>query len=170
MNMKGHILTALREQLNHWEELLVSLSDEQITAPLVPSHWSTKDVMAHLWAWQQRTIARLEAARLNREPVFPIWLQGVDPDSEEFTDQVNGWIYETYKGLPWPEVHRNWRAGYMRFIESGDAISERDLLAQGKYVWLGGAPLAFIMLASYDHHQEHIEKLLAWLQEHQVRK
>jgi len=31
MNMKEHILTALREQFNSWEELLASLSDEQIT-------------------------------------------------------------------------------------------------------------------------------------------
>jgi len=29
-----------------------------------------------------------------------------------------------------------------------------------------GYSLAFILVASYDHHQEHLEKLLAWLTEH----
>jgi hypothetical protein len=33
MNMKGYILAALREQLERWEELLSSLSEERITAP-----------------------------------------------------------------------------------------------------------------------------------------
>ena len=33
MNMKGHILAALREQFESWEELLISLGEEQITTP-----------------------------------------------------------------------------------------------------------------------------------------
>ena len=33
MNMKEHILTALREQFNSWEQLLARMSEEQITAP-----------------------------------------------------------------------------------------------------------------------------------------
>jgi hypothetical protein len=76
MNMKEHILAALREQFNRWEELLASMSEAQLTTPHLPSHWSTKDEIAHLWAWQQRSIARLEAALSNREPEFPKWLPG----------------------------------------------------------------------------------------------
>ena len=30
--------------------------------------------------------------------------------------------------------------------------------------------LAFILVASYEHHQEHLEKLLIWLQEHESKK
>jgi hypothetical protein len=51
MNMKQHILAALREEFNRWEDLLASMSEEQITAPHLPSHWSIKDVIAHLRAW-----------------------------------------------------------------------------------------------------------------------
>jgi hypothetical protein len=49
-------------------------------------------------------------------------------------------------------------------MESSDGISERDLLDSGRYPWLKGYPLAFILLASYDHHQEHLDKYLAWLE------
>ncbi len=45
MNMKEHILAALQEQFQRWEELLASLSDEQISAQLAPSTWSIKDVL-----------------------------------------------------------------------------------------------------------------------------
>lgn len=68
MNMKGHILAALREQSERWEELLVSLSEEQITAPRFDLDWSIKDVVAHLWAWQQISIARMEAGAHDRAP------------------------------------------------------------------------------------------------------
>ena len=80
MNMKEHILAALREQFNSWEELLASLNEEQITAPHFDFDWSIKDVMAHLWGWQQISIARMKAGTLDREPEFPKWimeLQGI---------------------------------------------------------------------------------------------
>ena len=165
MNMKEHILTALREQFDRWEELLASMSEEQINAPLLPSEWSIKDVIAHLRAWQQRSIARMEAALFNREPEFPMWLAGIDPDSEGHTDQVNAWIFENSREQPWVKVYRSWSEGFLRFLESGEGVSEKDLLDSNRYPWLKGYPLAYILLASYDHHQEHYVKLLAWLQE-----
>lgn len=163
MNMKEHILTALREQFNRWEELLASLSVAQIAAPQLHSNWAIKDEITHLMAWQQRSIARLEAALLNREPEFPEWLPELDPESEASTDQTNDWIYETYHERPWSEVHHNWREGFLRFLELGAGIPERELLDADQYPWLDGHPLAFVLLASYDHHQEHLEKLLARL-------
>ena len=166
MSMKDHILTALREQFNRWEELLASMSAEQIASLLLPSHWSSKDIIAHLRAWQQRSIARMEAARLNREPEFPQWLSGLDPDAEGNTKQVNDRIYETYRDQPWSEVHQQWSEGFLRFLELGEGLSERDLVDGGRYPWLEGHPLALVLIASYDHHREHLEELLAWLQEH----
>ena len=48
MNMKDHILAALQEQYHRQEELLVSLSEEQIAFLLLPSILSIKDEIAHL--------------------------------------------------------------------------------------------------------------------------
>ena len=163
--MKKHVLAALRELYDQWEELLGNMSAEQITTPLSPSTWSVKDEIAHLWAWQQRSITRVEAALYNREPVFPEWLPGIDPDSEG-TDQINAWIYEAYHEHSWSKVHKNWKYGFIRFLESSEGIIERDMLDAGKYPWLKGYPLALILLASYDHHQEHLEKLLVSIREH----
>ena len=165
MNMKEHILTALREQFNRWEELLVSLSDEQITVPRYDFNWSIKDVIIHLWAWQQISIARMEAAVRNQEPQFPRWLTELDEDWEENASQTNAWIYQTYHEKPWPEVYQNWRKGFLQLLELGKPISEKDLLDGDRYPWLKGYPLAFILVASYDHHQEHLEQLLAALHE-----
>jgi hypothetical protein len=167
--MKEHILAALREQFDRWEEMLSNMSVEQITTPHVPSHWSIKDEIAHLRAWQQRSIARLEAGLSYREPEFPKWLPELDPDSEEDTEQTNAWIYETYREQPWSKVHKDWSEGFLRFLELGKGIPEQDLLDAGRYPWLEGHPLAFILLASYEHHQEHLEKMLAWLREHANR-
>lgn len=163
MNMKEHILAALREQFNRWEELLMSLGDEQITAPRFDHNWSIKDVVVHLWAWQQISIARMEAAVLNQEPEFPRWVAELGEDWEENASQSNARIYETYHKKPWSEVYQNWREGFLQLLELGEPISERDMLDGDRYPWLKGYPLALILVASYDHHQEHLEQLLASL-------
>jgi hypothetical protein len=165
MNMKGHILTALREQFDAWEELLRSMSEEQLTTPLLPSNWSCKDNLVHLWAWQQRSIARLDAAVSSREPDYPKWPEELDPNIED-VDQINAWIHETQRHQPWVDVHAEWKKGFLRFLELGDKVAERDLLDSGKYPWMNGYPLAFTLVASYDHHQEHLENLITWMREH----
>lgn len=166
MNMKDHILAALREEFNNWEELLASMSDEQITAPHFDYEWSIKDVIAHLWAWQQISIARMEGGLQDREPEFPQWIMNLGKDWEENADRVNALTFETNHEKPWSEVYQNWKNGFLRFLELGNEISERNLLDGDRYSWLKGYSLAFILVASYDHHQEHLEKLLNWLREH----
>jgi len=166
MNMKNHILTALREQFNEWEELLATISEEQRTIRQHPSKLSTKDIVAHVYSWQQMSLVRLEAAASNREPTFPKAPAGFDLDTENDVDGINAWFYETYRDQPWSTIHRNWRAGFLRLLELGDAIVERELLDSSKYPWLRGHPLAFVLVASYDHHQEHLDKLRAWFQQH----
>lgn len=167
MNMKGHILAALRGQFERWEDLLASLSEEKILAPEFDLDWSVKDVMAHLWSWQQISIARMEAGAQEREPEYPRWIVDVIEKWEENADQVNALTYKTQHSKPWPEVYENWKTGFLQFLELGDRISERDLLDGDRYPWLNGYSLAFIMVASYDHHQEHFEKLIAWMREQQ---
>jgi hypothetical protein len=163
MNDKKQILMMLKEEFHRWEELLASLSEEEIIAPHLSSNFSIKDVMAHLRAWQQVSIARLEAAQLNQEPMLPNWLAGLDPESEEDREQFNARIYETYRQQPWSQVHQEWREGFLRFLKLGEEISEIDLLDTAKYPWLKGYALFAVLQGSYEHHHDdHLEPLLVW--------
>jgi hypothetical protein len=163
MYMKNHILAALREEFAHWAEVLAGLSAAQIIAAPQPAELSIKDEIAHLHAWQQRSIARLEAALHQREPEFPQWLPELEPDAHGSTDQMNAWIYATYHDQPWAEVYQDWQAGFLRLLALGEALPEPALLDSSRFAWLAGHALAFVLVASYDHHQEHLEKLLARL-------
>ena len=167
MNMKDHILTALREQFDHWEKLLASLNAEQITTPNFDDNWSIKDVVNHLWGWQQISVARLNAGVLDREPEFPHWLASFPGNWDENASQTNAWIYKNFHTRSWTETNQNWREGFLQLLDLGEKVSERDLLDGDRYFWLKGYSLAFILVASYEHHQEHLEKLMVWMQEHE---
>jgi hypothetical protein len=164
MNMKEHILMALREQFNNWEILLATLGEDQATLPHFDLDWSIKDVVAHLWAWQQISIARMEGGLRDQEPEYPAWIVSIGDGWEEDADRVNALTFERQHDKPWSEIFQNWKNGFLKFLELGNKLSERDLLDGDRYPWLKGYSLAAILIASYDHHQEHHEKLTAWLQ------
>ena len=163
MNMKDHILAALNEQFNDFEALPGNLSDEQLTSPQFDLDWSVKDMVNHLWGWQQITIARVNAAVLDGEPEFPHWLTSLPGDWDEDANQTNAWIFDGFHHQSWTESYQNWREGYLRLLDLGQAVSERDLLDGDRYPWLNGYSLAAILLATYEHHQEHLEELSDWL-------
>ncbi len=161
MTLQQHILAALQEQMEEWDEYLSALTPEQIQTPIKESDWTVKDVVAHLAAWQELSNARLEAALSGREPLPPDWMSGIDPDREESTDEINARIYARYQALTWAEVHTRWLNGYRHLIETATLIDEPTLLDGDRTPWLHGYSLADVLIGTYDHHREHEIKLFS---------
>jgi hypothetical protein len=165
MNDKQKTLNKLFDIFNRWQELLTDLSEEQIMEPLLPSMWTVKDVVAHLWAWQQASVARAEAALQGTEPNYPSWWDLLGPDPNEDVDRTNAWLYEASREKPWLEVYAGWKAQFEHYLKLTRQIPEKDLLEPGRYAWMGDYPLVVSAMGSLDHHQEHFDTLTAWLQD-----
>ena len=78
-------------------------------------------------------------------------------------DRTNAWIYQNNHTKPWPQVHQNWREGYLQMLKSAEPIIEKDLLDKERYTWLHGYSPLDVLIGSYEHHQEHYEKVMGAL-------
>jgi hypothetical protein len=171
MDDKTLMIALLRDEFNRWEALLAGLSEEQIITRSLPSDLSIKDVIAHLRAWQQVSIARLEAALQDRDPAYPAWTAGLPPDSEENLENFNERINLDSRAQPWASVHQTWKDGFLRFLELAGAIPEADLLEVDRYPWIEGYALFGVLQGCYEHHHEdHLEPLLVWLSQQEEIK
>lgn len=160
---KQQLLAALRAEYARWQALLDGLSAAQAAGPL-PDGLSVKDVIGHLHAWQQISVARLEAAREDREPVYPAWLGGLEPDLEENLERINATIHAMYAAEPWPVVHELWLADFGRLLDLAAAIPENGLFDTERYPWLRGYALADVLQGTYEHHHDdHYPSLAAGL-------
>jgi hypothetical protein len=99
--MKGHIMTALREQFERWDGLIAGLKEKHVLAEGVEAGWTIKDVMVHLWGWQQVSIARIRTDINERPPVFPNWINTLGGDWEEHADQTNTWLLDHFRYKTW---------------------------------------------------------------------
>jgi hypothetical protein len=159
MNGKQQIVTRLEEMKSQWETFVTRLSEIQRVTPPVPGIMSVKDTLGHLMAWQQVSIARLEAANQKREPRFPSWLEGLDPESEEDRETFNANIQALYESLSWEQMYAAWNAGFRTFLTLAAAIPVDEMIDKQRYPWLKGYALYNVLEGSYHHHLEHIEEL-----------
>ncbi|MGE5124396.1 MAG: ClbS/DfsB family four-helix bundle protein [Acidobacteriaceae bacterium] len=166
MESKQEINTRLQQVFDEWQKLLAVLKEEQVIVPLLPSTWTIKDHVAHMWAWQQATVARAEAALLGSDPDYPAWWYLMGPDPEEDVDQTNAYLYQLNREKSWARVRTDWSAQFARCLELSRRIPEADLLSAGKYAWMRGFPLSASSMGTLNHHEEHLETVQAWLNEH----
>jgi hypothetical protein len=160
-NNKAVLLKKLRAKREQWEALLAEFEEAQLVAPVLPDQRSIKDIIAHLTAWQRLTVARLEAGLKDETPAPPPWPQ--DLDEEDEVDQINEWIYQTYRSRPLAETLQEWRQVFQRVLDVGEALSEQALTEPGRYSWIWGLPLSAILAGSYEHYDEHLTWLREWL-------
>src|SRR5688572_10575519 len=134
---KQELTATFEKEFEEWERLLAGLSPAQITTTSLSDGLSIKDTMAHLGAWQQRTIAQLEATLHDHQPRFPEWPVALDEDeSSDAVDRANAWILVSSRSRPWAEIHQEWREGFLRFLELVRLIPESDLRPDGKLAWM----------------------------------
>lgn len=166
MDGKEQILNGLSLVFDAWVARLAELSEETITAPALPGQWSIKDVIAHLWSWQQVSVARMHAALTDAQPEFPAWWEKFGPDPEEDLEHTNAWLCEASRDKPWTQVYDEWSNQFRLYLELARQVPEEDLLALGRYTWMGNYALAASAMGSLEHHEEHLESLNHWLLEH----
>jgi hypothetical protein len=168
MDGKEQIVERLEEVFYGWEKLLSSLSEERVTAPVLPDRWSIKDKVAHVWSWQQVSVARMEAALAGTEPEYPEWWIRFAPDPEEDVDRTNAWLFTASHDKPWSQVYSDWKSQFQRYISLTKQVPEEDIMKLGRFSWMGKYALAASAMGSLEHHEEHLEDLQAWLSDHGV--
>lgn len=166
MEGKAQVMTGLSNVFRRWQDLLSHLSEEQAHTPLEPSDWTLKDVLAHLWAWQQVSVARMQAALQDAQPAYPTWWAMFAPDPDADVDRTNAWIYETNREKPWSVILSDWQEQFERYVELTKQVREEDLLQLGRYPWMGSYALIASTMGTLEHHEEHFHELQSWMINH----
>ena len=157
LGKKEEMLGLLRIEFQHWEKMLNGLSESESAVRPAAERMSIKETVAHLMAWQQLSVARLEAAHSQNEPVMPVWVAGKDPDAEsqEETDQLNAAIDASYRDRTWAQVYQEWRGGFLKLAALAEALPEAELLRVSHYPWLPRYALSAVLEGWHEHHREH---------------
>lgn len=161
---KTEWLERLERGRQTWEAIVAEVGEADLDRPGAMGDWTFKDVAAHLNGWRTRSVDRLEAAAQNASPPPNPWPGELDEGSDEDLEAINRWFYERNRERPAVEILAESRAQFRRMREAVEAIPEADLLAPGRYPWLGDWPISAVIEGSLEHlYEEHEPSIREWL-------
>src|SRR6188768_638053 len=70
---KQELIEKIERSHSEWEALLSQIDPSRLDEPGVTGDWSVKDLIAHIAAWQQRVLDRMDADKTGQPVEFTGW-------------------------------------------------------------------------------------------------
>jgi len=146
---KEQLLFEIDKEHKALEKFLASLTPELTNRPGAIASWSIKDVLAHLFAWEQIFLGWYSAGSHGETPHLPAegynWGQ---------LDQLNQEIYEKYQHYTLEEVGEKFQASHRQILTAVEGMSDEELFIPGRYAWTRKNSLAaYVIPCTSEHYQ-----------------
>ena len=151
---KAKLLERIRKGQTFVENAFAELSDAERNQAGTMEHWSAKETLAHITAWQMRWVDWLsplgEGKPLSEEGPAP-----VDDDN-----QANANIFAKNQGRSWDLVHADYQTASRRILRLGFLLSQHDISTPQRFAWLKEQTIAARLSGTfYWHVQAHLAYL-----------
>jgi hypothetical protein len=138
-NRREQLLNKLESAKADFEKLIQEIGEEGLS----------KDILAHVTAWEERPVAWAEALARGDRPTPPSWPTGLSED------QLNDYLYKSNRQRPLEEVLARWRSVHQAVLDAIARMSDEELFDR-KVDWLGDAAYAEAIAGnSYEHLRTH---------------
>ena len=147
---------AWRRDRADWDRVLAEVGEERMLEPGLPGGWSVKDVIAHVNWYEQEMVVLLETRVLAGSKLW-----------ELPADERNIPIHEQNKDLPLGEVLAESNRVFASLWEQVSELTDEDLMEASRFDQMpeDWEPWQVIASNTYEHYQEHIPNIRAWLAE-----
>jgi hypothetical protein len=153
---KQELIDRIEQAHSDWQSLLTEVGESHMEEPGVTGDWSVKDIIAHIAAWEQRVLDRVESEAKGT----PLEMSDWD------LDKMNERFYERSRDRSLADVLDEASAVHARFMDFVRSLSEDELFKGGRYKWTEGEPFYhWVEGNSYGHYEEHAGPIRAWLNE-----
>lgn len=158
---KNELLAIVDREKAYWDSLIDGVPFDQMTNVPIEADWTFRDVTAHLLAWREWGLARLDAIARNQPLPKPPYPAAFGDD----VDQINAWFHEQYRNRSAEDVTSAFSAAFDRLKDALSRFSEADLADPDKFPYLEGNSLGQLIADGrfFDHiHDEHGPAIEIW--------
>lgn len=170
---KKFFLQKLQAERDGFELLLNRVGfTRTMTVKGVIGNWSIKDIIAHVWAYEQFIADRLHeikhgemyqpSKKFNTLDAFIIKFGYPDFGSPLLDDEESdAWVYEKYKNVSLEEIVSQELQAYASIISALETIPEHLIKDHNL--------LELVADNTYNHYNEHTKAINAWLKNHTAK-
>ena len=158
--VKDDILGRIDADEAAWQDLVADVPAQRIDEPGPMGEWSFRNLVSHLLAWRNRTIARLEAAAAGAPRPLAPWPAGMDDD-----DPINAWFRDQDAGRSAGDLLAEYAASFGQLRSAVQAVPEDAFLGEtdtpGYFRWRDTA--GEVQSDFTGHLADHAGDARAWL-------
>jgi len=156
---KTQLLAAIQKEYNALDKLISTLTPEQMAFTTVPGVWAIKDIVAHLYEWQQMVFTWYETGLRGETPAIPApgykWNQ---------LPALNQHIYEKHCALVPEKALELFHQSHQKTVQLIETLSDADLTTPGLYKWMNqNSLMSYLNSATAAHYVwalKEIKKIL----------
>ena len=153
---KQELISRLEDERARLEDVVRSLTPDQMAAAGAVGDWSVKDVLAHLAMWTSRCVTVVFQAEQGQQP------EDVGAMLDDF-EVLNAEDYQLQKDRSLEQVLADFRGTHRQLLRRLSAWSEADLANKKRFAYLRGQSLGeFISSEVADHDAEHRQQIQEW--------
>jgi hypothetical protein len=144
---KNEILETVQKERVALEDLLTTLTSEQMTQPNLIGEWAVKDVLAHLLEWEGMVMQWYETGKKGKTPAVPSaqynWGQ---------LPALNQAIFLKHRDMPLKEIQKTFNTSYKKIMKTIESIPEKELFTRKVYPWTNNNLLAAYFVSATSSH------------------
>jgi hypothetical protein len=130
---KKDLLDEIQRERTALDNALALLTPRQMTRPGVTrGGWSTKDVLAHVVAWQQLNLGWYEAGLRGEKPAMP----AVGYTLRDLP-RLNQMLFRKHHGRSLRAIEADYAAYHKRVVALINSLSDAELVTIGRFNWTG---------------------------------
>jgi len=146
---KFQLITESRDEYQALESFLAKLDPQQRTEPSILGEWSVKDVLAHLYEWQQMFFGWYETGLRGETPLTPAegfkWNQ---------LPALNRKIYEKHRETPLDQAMEFLRESHQKMMTLIESLSHEEIFTPGYFPWTKtGSLMSYIRANAGNHYR-----------------
>jgi hypothetical protein len=146
---KALVLSESQKEREALEEFLSTLSPEQMTESGIVGEWSVKDVLAHLYEWEQMVLGWLAATERGKTPSVPAegykWSQ---------LPALNEEIRQKHSSRSLNEMQTMFQDSYKQIMDTIESIPEDVMFTPRLHHWMNKNTLgAYFVSATSSHYR-----------------
>jgi hypothetical protein len=144
---KKELIDASQKEHDELDRYLQTLTPEQFLEPDIVGVWTVKDVIAHLYEWEQMVLSWWAAGQAGKTPHVPAegykWSQ---------LPALNEMIRQKHESKSTDQVLELYHHSYQQIMNTIESIPEETLFTSGLYPWMNKNTLASYFISSTSSH------------------
>lgn len=144
---KEQLLSFADQEFSLLSKLIEKLDSKQRDKEYIFDNRTSKDIVAHLYAWQLLELDWYKVGMKGKKPAIPA-------PGYTFKDApaLNEKLYQDYKNIKWGDLLKKFTATHNKLLEIIKSHSDNELTLKKKYAWTGTTNMASYFASALSSH------------------